>query len=194
MSAPGNLPAPGGRTPTLAWPTGLLAWILLGAGSPVSCLSYLSPIGLLITAIALFLGAMFFLIVLTHSQNSGLRRRTLGGFLLAAGLTLVCWSAWTTNEVFGSNRSFAARPPPDASPWPLSRQDSALAYWLWKHPCWGSALQWLACGVLAAGGIRILYPRGRALAVAAFLLATATGPIMLRVCLHLNRAGWPTWD
>jgi hypothetical protein len=186
-------PAPAPRIPFHAWPTAILAWMLLAIGSPTSCLSYLGPIGLLISMVALFLAAMFYLMVLTHSEK-GWRRRTPGGMLLAAGLALVCWSAWTPTEVFGSGRPCVHRPPPDASSWPFSKPDPALAYWLWKHPSWEAAVQWLACGVLVAGGIRSLCPRALALSTAAFFLAAATGPIMLRVCLHLNRQGWPTWD
>jgi hypothetical protein len=194
MKTPENVPARAGRPPWLAWPTGLLALLLLGAGAPISCLSFVSFVGLLISALALFLGAMFFMVLLSGSETSGWRRRTLGGILLASGLALVCWSAWIPNEVFGSGRSFVPRPPADASTWPFSHPDPALAYWLWKHPFWEAAIQWLACGALVGGGIRILYPRGLALPVAASLLAAATGPIMLRVCLHLSQGGWPTWD
>jgi hypothetical protein len=137
---------------------------------------------------------MGYLMILTHSEQSGWRRRTFGGILLAAGLALTCWSAWTPCEVFGSGRACVPKPPPDASSWPFSKPDPALGYWLWKHPSWEAAIQWLACAVFVAGGIRSLSPRARALPIAAFFLAAATGPIMLRVCLHLNYQRWPTWD
>lgn len=183
---PPRVPGIRGRT----WATGILAWLLLVAGAPITPLAKGGCVGASLVFVAVILAIVFYIRLLRDTRGGRVGWRALGWFVLPVGLFLILCCAIGPSTMFGNDVTQAAATrfrveDPDVPDAVMLRS----TYWQ-LHPLFGHLKWWVGAALLMPAGVRLIGERRPGWLAAVFILSAGTGPLILRIALKLLEAGF----